>query len=283
MKYTTVFIFLFTLVVLGLLIYIVLRPAPLKPLIRLALASPTYELNRTHVISSDNTHILYGSSQTERLAILLIGGAFLFNDFTSHFGMSNTLADLLIGQKINLLMLRYPVRFTNTVYDAMISINNSLRVHATRYKQCYMIGFSAGALLAGVFIRKEQSRALANLIKVPQIGISARAFVGICGLYDVNFDNDIISKLFGFYIMKNTPEYKRYHCRDLTIPTFLISSTNDILIGQTRQFVETQQCTYKLFNEKLPHAFIQYINLPQSQEALKLISEFVIAVVVVVG
>lgn len=275
MKSTTVFIFLFTLVVLGALIYIALRPSPLKPLIRLALASPTYELDKKHVISSDNTHIMYGNSKNESLAILLIGGAFIFNDFTSHYGMSNSLADLLINQKINLLMLRYPVRFSNTVYDAMISINDSLRTHATRYKQCHMIGFSAGALLAGMFIRKEQSRALANLIKVPQIGISARTYVGICGLYDVNFDNEIISKLFGFYIMKNTPEYKRYNCRELNIPTFLISSINDILVGQTRQFVETQQCSYKLFKEKLPHAFIQYINLPQAQEALKLISEFI--------
>lgn len=277
MSFVSILTFFFSLAVLGVLIAITLRPSPLKPLIRLAIAAPSYALDRQYVVSQDSDHVLYGEPKNASVAVLLIGGAFLFNDFKSHYGLSNALGGRLVTHGVDLLMLRYPVRFNHTVHDAMLALNTLLQRHVLRYKSCHMIGFSAGALLAGVFARKERSRAFSDLIAVPQIGLpTVKSYVGICGLYDVRFDNSMLTQLFEFYILTGTPEYKRYNCRELGVPVYLVSSEHDALVSQTRRYIETEPCNYKIFAERLPHTFMQCINLSQTQDALTLIVKFIV-------
>lgn len=271
-----IFIFLFSLATLSVLICIALRPSVFKPLIRVAIDAPSFELDEQHVLSRTSDHVLYGGRSNVSVVVFLIGGAFLYNDFASHYGLSNELGARLAAKRINLLMLRYPVRFDNTVHDAMLFLNDLLKKYALCYKICHMLGFSAGALLAGMFVRKERSRTLADLIKVPQIGLDVRSYVGICGLYDSQFDNAIVTNLFDAYIMRGTPEHKRYHCRELGIPAFIVSSTRDILFAQTQRYAEAQPCTYKIFDVDLPHGFVQCVNLTETQEALRLIVDFIV-------
>lgn len=275
MAYGTIFIFLISIALLLLISYYAIRPEPLKPLIRLAIRAPVYELDAGVTVSSGDDYVLYGRADNQSVAVFIIGGAFLFNDFSSHYGFANYLSRRLEASGVNLLMIRYPVRFKNTIYDAMMKINELLKTHALRYKSCQMIGFSAGSLLAGTFVRKEKSKALADLLKVPRIGLTVRSIVGICGLYDVVFDNEILTSLFDFYIMSGTPQSKRYNCQNLGIPSFVVSSKYDMLVKQTTRYAQTEPCSTKIYAERLPHAFVQCINLPQAQDAAKLIGEFI--------
>lgn len=273
---------LITVFVLGSLILLLIFPVPAKPLIYHAFHSPMYELRDSDAdttVELRNDYAIYraanGKRQNERLIVVLIGGAFLFNHLRTHYGFSNLLHERMRRDGYDLMVVRYPVRFRSTMRDMMLSLNKSLS-DVLRYRVCHAIGFSAGALLAGTFIRKEAEKEYAEKIRVPQIGLRFDSFVGLCGLYEPTFDVQLFTRLFTFYVSRGTPGAKLYTCYGLKIPRLVVSSSHDILYAQTLKYVRSEpDVQRKIFNNKLPHSFVQMVNLPESRETIDLVVEFI--------
>lgn len=271
-----------TVLVLGSLILLLIFPLPAKPLLYHAFYSPVYEprdSDSTVTVERRNDYTLYRATdeqrQNERLIVVLIGGAFLFNNLRTHYGFSNLLHERASKDGYDLMVVRYPVRFRNTMRDMMLSLNKSLS-EVLRYRVYHAIGFSAGALLAGTFVRKEDDKAYAEKIRVPQIGLRFSSFVGLCGLYEPVFDVQLFTRLFSFYVSRGTPGAKLYTCYGLRIPRFVVSSNQDILYAQTVKYLRSEpDVRRKIFDKRLPHSFVQMINLPESVETIDLIAQFI--------
>lgn len=273
---------LITLFVLGTLILLFIFPVPAKPLLYHAFYSPLYELRDSDAdvtVERRNDYTIYraadGKRQNERLIVVVIGGAFLFNNLRTHYGFSNLLHKHTSKDGYDLMVVRYPVRFRSTMRDMMLSLNKSLD-NALRYRIHHAIGFSAGALLAGTFVRKEDDRTYAERIRVPQIGLRFASFVGLCGLYEPTFDVQLFTRLFSFYVARGTPNAKLYSCYGLKIPRLVVSSNRDILYAQTEKYLRSEpDVQRKIFTDKLPHSFVQMVNLPESITTIDLVAKFV--------
>lgn len=249
-------------------------------------------LNRANVVlnaqtqstSAENT-ALNDSTQLaderRNLIVFFIGGSFLFQDLTSHYGIGNKLYELMGPKKIDVMLMRYPVRFASTVQQSMLSINKTLSDVMLKYKEFYAIGYSAGSLLASVFIQKELDADYSSKIKVPQIGLSFKKFIGVCGLYyPVFMNNTMLTKLFRYYILRSTVNPSMYTVTSLmeSIPKLVISNTTDFLYAQTAKFIQTTPNTaYKIYtNTKLNHTFIENVDLAESKDAFELIQKFIL-------
>lgn len=308
------FILLSILLTIGVL-YTLYTPIIIKPIIRKFINSTYEPLNEASVIEKSDNYILYGGRTTsqitttekssttnkykpqnltayefyapnnnkrenddsKKLAVFFIGGSFLFNDLASHYGIGNKLYEMM-GGKCDLLLLRYPIRFKNTLQQAMLEVNKSLAKFQTKYTKFYAIGYSAGALLATIFIQKEENLQYAKQINIPQLGLKFEKFVGICGLYYPEFTNNpLLTKMFKFYILRGTQSGKLYTTYDKLMestPKFLLSTTGDFLYKQTIQIINTQpNVSYKIYtNGDLNHTFIE--NSKLNTDALLVIKNF---------
>lgn len=216
-----------------------------------------------------------------KLIVFFIGGSFLFQDLTSHYGIGNRLYEIMGPENFDVMLVRYPVRFASTLRESMLSINKTLSDVMLRYKEFYAIGYSAGALLASVFIQKELDSRYASKIRVPQIGLSFRKFIGICGLYyPIFMNNKILTRLFKYYILRGTVSADMYTIISSmeSIPKLVISNTTDFLYDQTVKFIQTLPNTaYKIYtNTDLHHTFMEHIDLVESKDAFELIRKFVL-------
>lgn len=240
------------------------------------------EANNTNVVNGDTLTDGTTSTDTRRdLIVFFIGGSFLFQDLSSHYGIGNKLYELMRPDNFDVMLLRYPVRFASTVQQAMLSINETLSKVMLKYKDFYAIGYSAGSLLASVFIQKEIDADYSNKIKIPRIGLHFRKFIGICGLYyPVFMDNMVLTKLFRYYILRSTLSPDMYTVMGTmeSIPKLVISNTTDFLYGQTAKFIQTVPNTaYKIYtNTTLKHTFIENIDLVESKDAFELIRKFIL-------
>lgn len=260
------------------IIYTILRPDIIKPLLFKFAYTGDYE--PLPIARSVGNYTWYRDEQSGNwkhrdLIVIVIGGAFMLQSLKSYYGIANAMYTSMSGQGYDVVVVQYPVRFKHTIQQAMLSLNETLKDIALTYKACHFIGFSAGALLAGTFIRKERNEQLARAIKVPQIGLRVDSFTSICGLLYANFENDILNALFNFYVMRGTASAKSYHAQALNVPTFLISSQNDILHKQTIRYVRSEQCESKIYKYKITHLFVQLINLKESQECIKEMIKFI--------
>lgn len=235
----------------------------------------TYNLNEKNAITPLNTN-------HKKLIVVFIGGSFLFKALSSHYGIGNKLYELFKNDNFNVMLLSYPVRFSATLQQSMLSINNTLQeIALTQYDEFYAIGYSAGALLASVFIQKEMDINYSKRINVPQIGLNFKKFIGICGLYYPSFENNsILTRLFKFYILKNTTAASLYTCGNSLerIPKLIISTVTDFLYNQTTKFIQTIPNTvYKVYtNPSLNHTFIENVDLKESKDAFELMYKFII-------
>jgi acetyl esterase/lipase len=276
-----------TVTILAFIIFTLIRPVVFKPIIySLTYIGDYAPFDKVTTIKEDYT--LYSSSSSGNkigisrdidLIVVVIGGAFLFKNIKSYYGFTNTLYELATKSrksKYDLLILRYPVRFENTLHEAMLAINRILtEIEAIRYRATHMIAFSAGALLTGTFIRKENNASLSRQINVPQLGIRIDSFVSVCGMLHNRFDNELLNWLFDRYIFSGTPKIKNYSCYGINAPTLVISSKSDLLYDQTTKFIQQEPCETKIYPEKISHSFVQMIHLPQSEDAIKNIMKFI--------
>ena len=277
-----------TLLILGFLIFTAIRPIIVKPIIysltyigdyvpsSFATVKEDYAIYRRRSPIDDDDAVVMNDTD---LIVVVIGGAFLFKNIKSYYGFANSLFDLTrkSKKKYDLLVVRYPIRFKNTLHEAMLSINRTLaEVKAIRYHACHMIGFSAGALLTGTFIKKENNASIAKQIDVPRLGIRVDSFVSVCGLLYHRFENSLLNWLFDRYVYSGTPQIKLYSCQNLNATsTLVISSKSDILYDQTLKFIQQEPCENKIYPEKISHSFVQMIHLPQSEDAIKNIMKFI--------
>lgn len=264
------------LILLVVIVYTLIRPTVLKPLIYRLAISGEYEPLPLADVQTDYTLYTTKNSNTKQreLIVVLIGGAFLIRSMKSYYGVANYLYTAM-SDAYDVAVLQYPVRFSHTVRDAILSINETLTKIALSYRACHMIGFSAGALLAGTFIRKEVDAQLAKSLQVPQIGLRVASMTSVCGLLYTMFSNDLLNLLFQFYIMRNTPSAKSYHAQSLNVPTLVVTSRQDILYNQSMRYAQSEPCEVKIVNGKLIHMFVQLINLEEARECLDVIMKFI--------
>lgn len=266
-----IIIILFLLIVIITFVY---YPLPVKYGIDKFVFSPVYDANSNANIFEDYT--LYDKkTNNTKLLIYFHGGAFLFSNQKSAYGLLNELDDSLTS--FDILTFSYPVRFKYTLQDSLLSINKIIQKVQMKYTEFYAVGMSAGVLLMGAFQRKEKNIEISKKIEVPIIGVQFKAMVGICGVYDTRIDNQFLQTAFNFYIMRNTPSPKEYTCYNLKTPILVISSISDYLYNQSYRYIQQEpNVTKYIFNTYTPHQFSLLINLPEATKTVKKISEFLI-------
>lgn len=288
---------LLSILIIILIFYFILVPIPIKFFINLFDIKPQhYDILKSdpatvEIINDEkNAYTFYkttAAENNENLIIWFNGGAFLYSDRSVCFGFLNNLY-LKLDKKFNILIFNYPVRFKNSIYDAMLHINNlfneKLKLQE-KFKNFYGIGMSAGALLMATFQQKETKLEISKKIQIPQIGLKFKSLVSICGvLSSTNFNNKFLNQLFKFYIMSKTPNYQEYSMYNLSpdTPKLLISWEKDFLYSQTISFLQTESnCQSLIFSAKknpyLNHQFIEFLNFPETEETVKKVANFLIS------
>nr|UBR58228.1 gp19-like protein [Oryctes rhinoceros nudivirus] len=270
----TIFSILISIICIGVVIWIVLYPEPIKNVLTIIYPYPEYDMNE-NATKSDKT-ILYSSpnSKHDKLVVLFIGGGGIFSDVSNAFGFANKLNENL-GEAYDILMFEYPVRFKYTIQESMLAINKILADYI-HYESVHAIGISFGSLLAGAFYQKESLQTKAEAMKVPQIGIKFKTLSIFSGVLECTFNVEVLTRLFHFYIMKDTPGLINYTCYGIPIPKYIVSAKTDFLIAQTAKFLQTESSEYKIYSTPtLPHAFCQLINLDDALDAIKGVSTFI--------
>lgn len=255
------------------------KPSFVKLLINSKFITPIYKISeKLFKLEKNEFYTLYKSGESnKKLLVLFVGGAFLFSQLNTIYGFMNELYEQMKNDSYDLVVFKYPTRFSHTIKETMLHINAVLMKLINRYDIYHGIGISAGALLLGAFIQKETSLHNRDKMEIPQIGIKFRSYTGICGIYNSLFEEkSIMSFLFNNYIFRGTPGIRSYNCRNINIPKLIISCRSDFLYSQTKAFVESETCENEIFADlTLPHAFPQIINLKESQETIKRIADFI--------
>lgn len=273
----TVLSVIISLLVIGLLIWMVFYPEPFKYLLTVMYPSPDYDANDNAIISKSTTLYTSPNSKHDKLVILFIGGAGLYSTMSNNYGFTNKLNEFL-GTDYDVLVFEYPVRFKYTVLDTMLSINKILADYIN-YETVHAIGISFGALLAGAFYQKEMTKTKATNMQIPQIGIKFASLSLLSGVLECKFNVDVFTALFNFYIMRATPGLMYYTCYGIPIPKFIVSANTDFLVSQTSKFIQSEQCQYKIYqSHTLPHAFCQYTNLDEAIETIQSVRDFIVSV-----
>lgn len=266
--------FIVSFVVICTIVWLILKPVPLKVLAQYFYPNNNYAPNGNAIVSSRYT--LYSSSTSghKNLIVVFIGGALLTSNVENSYGMCNYLNEQL-GYDYDILTFNYPVRFKNTLHQTMLSINGILS-DFLHYENVHALGISFGALLAGAFYQKESTQSISKHMQVPQIGMEFKSFAAVSGLFETTFNTRLLTKLFSFYTLHATPSPINYNCYGLQIPKLILNARSDFLIAQTVKFIRTEVCTSHIYESTtLPHPFVQYLNLPEARDAIIRISKFI--------
>ncbi|ATY70218.1 GrBNV gp19-like protein [Tomelloso virus] len=274
---STLFSILFSILVIALIIWIVVYPEPLKPILSLFYPLVEYEANANATKTGTQTFYTTAGTSNTKLVVIFIGGGGMYSTPSGAYGFANQL-NTLLGQDYDILLFSYPVRFKNTILDTMLAINKILKNYL-HYTTIHAVGISFGSLLAGAFYQKEMSSTKATAMKVPQIGMQFASLGIFSGLLECTFNAELATTLFNYYIMRDTPSTINYTCYGMSIPKYVVSANSDFLVAQTAKFLQQEQCEYKIYSTKnLPHAFSQYINLPDAIDSIENYSKFVVKV-----
>ena len=272
---------LFVLLLVICLIVLIVVPVPVKYLARRLARVTVYIPTEEAKVETGVNYTLYRETDAPKrssVIAIVVGGAFMFSDLDTHYGLANEIWREC-RERHDVLVVSYPVRFGNTLHDAMLSLNDTFqRVVRDDYAKRHLVGVSSGALLAGTFLRKEKDATYSRLIDVPRIGLSFDSFVGLNGVYDTTFDSGLVSTLFRFYVLRGTKHGEQYSAYGVGAKTLVIASTNDFLYAQqTERYLRTNECDKLLFGNQtnLPHNFMQMMQYPESDTVVKKISEFV--------
>ncbi|ABO45352.1 unknown [Gryllus bimaculatus nudivirus] len=275
--YWTLFKILFSVIVILIFIIFISYPAPIKNMISKMHIAPIYNLNTQYGKEYEKDgYTLYSSNKTvSNLLVWFHGGAFLYSDRKTAYGFLNNLFEY-IKDDCDILVFDYPVRFSNTVRDSMLRCNSIIKKFIFKYKSFYCGGMSAGCLLMGTFIKKETVRGVAEKIQVPVIGVIFKAMIGLCGVYETNFnDSKLLNVAFDFYIMSGTPYPKLYTCYGINLDKLIIGAISEYLYQQTYKYANTEPCNKIIYqNKNLTHSFPLLLNTSESKECIKKIAEF---------
>lgn len=266
--------FVLSIIAIALLIWTLIVPTPLKLIIRYIYPDIKYVANKNAVVRPQYTLYSNKDSLHNKLIVVFIGGALLHSEVANSYGICNVLNEKLKNE-YDIVTFNYPVRFKNTLHETMLAINKKL-VNFLHYETVHAIGISFGALLTGAFYHKENSLHVSRRMNVPQIGMQFKSFIGISGLFEPAFNVELLTNLFKFYFMRNTPAISNYTCYNMQIPKLIINAKSDFLLAQTAKLIESGPCEYHIYDSvKLPHRFVQFINLVESQDALQRIITFI--------
>lgn len=232
---------------------------------------------------NDDTFQIAANKNNESQKYLIVwinGGAFLVSDKRTAYGVLNELSKKFTNN-YDILVFDYPVRFMNTVKDALIHINEIiLQVYMKKtYKHVFCIGMSAGSLLMGAYQQKEINEKIAESMGVPQIRIKFQAMIGLCGLYDNAFNSKLLSDAFRWYIMSGTPHPEYYSCYNLPdTPKLVISAKKEFLFTQSYKYVIYEaNCESKFYeNPQLNHSFPLNVKLPETVDMINRIVKFIV-------
>lgn len=251
------------------ILYIIWKPNILKKVLNVI---PEYEYDLNEYGVELENYTLYHRENNKKLLVFFNGGAFIYSNRKNTYGLLNELSTLL--KEYDILTFDYPVRFDFTIKETMLNINETLKKFLN-YESYYGLSESAGSLLLGTFCLKESNLDFSKKIEIPQIGINFKCFIGITGVFSIDFNNRILNNLFKIYIMRNTPNLKLYSAFNLNIPRLIISNKYDFLFTQTENFLQNQPSSYKIFeNELLPHTFIFSNIYKETSESIQLIFNF---------
>lgn len=278
----TILAYVLSIVIVVCLISLIIVPAPVKMIINRKFVNPIYpELKTTNETIKKNGYILYKSSKNNtKLIVIFTGGAFMFSSTDTILGTMNYLYELIDkdDKRYDIVAFSYPTRFSSTIKETMLHINKILSEVMIPYNEFHAVGVSAGCLLAGTFIRKEQNNLGSEAVKmqVPKIGLQFSSFSGASGIYDTRFNSELLTKIFQFYIMRKTPALGNYTCYGITIPKLILTASSDFLYAQSSRFIQRETCEYYIYkNTRLPHAFTQLINLWEARDSIERIYEFI--------
>lgn len=277
MEYFGIISVIVSLLLLALVIWLVITPTPVKYILSRTFTYSPYMANANATITERYTLYKSATSQLQNLIIVFIGGGFLYSSVTNIYGITNYLNEKFQND-YDILTFAYPVRFKHTIHSAMLVINEILK-DFINYEHVHAIGVSAGTLLAGAFYQKETHPEKATAMKIPQIGMHFKSFIGLSGIYEPVFNSKVVSGLFKFYIMRNTPSIKHYTCYRMGIAKLVISAQSDFLLAQTSKYIQTEPNDNHIYpSTTLPHAFSQLINLDEARDSLDRVYDFILRV-----
>lgn len=261
----------FILIITWVFIYNLYKPEILKPIIKNLAPTAEYEVSKYAKVFKNFTFYNNGE-KNKKLLIWLNGGAFLFSENSSSYGFINNLFEKI--KNCDILMINYPVRFDNTLTDAINHINEILKKFL-HYEEYIGSAFSAGTLLMGTFISKELNPNISKSIEVQRLGLNFTKFIGINGIYSNNFDSSLLRKMFNFYVLRGTKMANFYNCNNLKIKKLIIGSSSDFLFNQTKKFLSTEKAETLIFeNENLIHNFLMYQNISETNIVVNKVANF---------
>jgi len=247
----------------------------MKPVIQKFIQQNRYPLASN--ATSYEKYTIYKNGKSESLLVWFTGGAFLFCNRESNYGLLNKLNYNLTD--CDILIFDYPVRFSATIHDTLQGANTVLKEFSGKYKNYIAAGYSAGVLLMGTFYRKEKSLDLAQRLKTEQIGIEFNCLISINGLYDTELSNTIMNNAFHFYIIRGTEDHHLYSMYNIAgeVPKLIIGTQHGFLYTQTEKFIHYNKCEKILIftNDKLSHLFPMDITKPETKIIINEISTFI--------
>lgn len=275
---------LITLLLIGVMAYLIARPEPAAQwlvhrfLLPVVEYDPTPGTTTTEKVAGAGTVTLYrqGLTAKDTLTVVFIAGdCFVQSHLPSAYGFTNALHDR-IGAASDVLVFSYPVRFKHTLHQTMKAIDAILTRYVF-YPTVHAVGLSFGTLLAGAFQQKEASRERAQAMQLSQIGMRFRTFSAFSGLFDAQFGASVLTRLFRWAVLGNkVPGVRHYTCYGLgTIPRLVVSSKGDFLLSQSVRYLQHEPCESTIFpSGRLPHAFVQITELDASRQAFDALVTF---------
>ncbi|KAG8362513.1 GbNV_gp19-like [Fopius arisanus] len=272
MTLAVIFIWIIPAIVVLVPIVLVINPQPLIPFLAKYLNLPEWDPSPEAVVKENYT--LYASDGKQKMIAVFTSDLFVLNDLKTTYGFTNELYSR-VKDDFDVVVLKYPLRMKSSLRDSIVHFGETLCKDFLHYRYWHAISFSTATLLTGTFMHKERDATFSRQIEVPQVGIKFSSFVGICGVYNTQYNNGIIDALFKFYILKNSTRGHLYSCYDPQVPTLLLSSQSDLFISQTRQFVAAHSCRIEMYPRDLPHLFMKLIDQKESQNGMNKIVEFI--------
>lgn len=181
----------------------------------------------------------------------------------------------MLSSDINVYTFDYPLPFDFTLDETMLYIRQNLRnFFDTLSHDVYFVGgdsagtFFAQKIYEDQIIRRRQLPELENV----------KAFVGVCGFYDMKFGNNKLGEFFfRFYLLRGVAD-KNLYTGSISYPNnLLITSSSDFLNAQTISYNDKYRANSILIRYTTPnsiHCFIASTSLPETRQAALQIIEF---------
>lgn len=290
---------LIVLTLLILMLYYIFKPTPVQSFMKKILIPVTnFELDTTQHTMNTHTHekhnrslnvyhlVTNGIDVNSRARTLLIwfhGGCFVIEDPANVMPFMG-LIKRKAPDNLDILIFDYPLPFDVTIDDTLIYIHDMLLSFfedwSETYDSVFIGGDSAGSFLGLKTLEIENSESFRGALGIANpIGMHIGGFIGICGFYDVTFHNNTIASFcFQSYVMRGVSNKTKYQQMHLLHRMLLMTSKNDFLLSQTRNFFEKNRQRGELVVYDTPntfHGFIGNTTLAETHNAVDKILLFI--------